>query len=217
MRTNGDCELPCWCGVLSFGSLLGTITWITPTAMEPMTITIGMGEQSWSLDENLVVMEDYRRGNDRTTEVGIARNPAWSPDGRFVAFWASTNVIGRSGMSRARGAYGLYLLDPDTLQLQQILDSVRNTSSLVWSPDSQWLVFSGDIGASREGLWLISVDGNTLQFVDKGAGFDFYSTFNGWNWLNNQEIIATRCLDSNCDQTEVVKYDVSEIVGLVQE
>ncbi|MCA9885585.1 MAG: PD40 domain-containing protein [Anaerolineae bacterium] len=202
--------------VMSYGGLLGTITWITPTGMEPMTITIGTGEQPWSLAENLVVMEDYRHGNDRTTEVGIARNPAWSPDGRYIAFWASTNVIGRSGMSRARGTYSLYLLDPDTLQLQQILENVQNMTLLVWSPDSQWLSFTGDIGVSKDSLWLTSVDGSILQLIDKGGNVDSSPDFNGWNWLNNQEIIATRCLDANCDQAEVVKYDVSEIVNSAQ-
>jgi hypothetical protein len=204
-------------GVQGIGSLLGTITWISPTDIEPMTVTIGMGEQSWSLDENLVVMEDYRRGHDRTAEVGIARNPAWSPDGRFIAFWASTNVIGSSGMSRARGTYSLYLLDPVTLQLQQILENVQNMTILVWSPDSQWLVFTGDIESSKDGLWLISADGNILEFIDRGSDVDFSRDFNGWNWFNNQEIIATRCLAPNCDQTEVVKYDVSAFVGAVSE
>lgn len=204
-------------GVLGIGTLLGTIAWVTPIGMEPMRVTIGTGKQSWSLAESLVVIDDYSLGNDRTTEVGIARNPAWSPDGRFIAFWASTNVIGRDGMARARGTYSLYLLDPDTLHLQQILENVQNMTILVWSPNSQWLAFTGDIGSAKNGLWLISADGNRLQFVDKGAGFDFYSTFNGWNWLNNEEIIATRCLDSNCDQTEVIEYDASGIVNPVQE
>lgn len=203
-------------GVMSYGGLLGTITWITPTGMEPMTITIGTGEQSWSLAENLVVMEDYRHGNDRTTEVGIARNPAWSPDGRYIAFWASTNVIGRSGMSRARGIYNLYLLDPETMKLHPILEGVQNMTLLSWSPDSQWLAFTGDIGSTKDSLWLISADGGIPQFVDKGGNIDSYPDFNGWNWLNNREIIATRCLDSNCDQAEVVKYDVNEIVNSAQ-
>lgn len=204
-------------GVQDIGSLLGTIYWITPDGIEPMTITVGSGEQSWALDENLAVMDDYRLGNDRTIEVGIARRPAWSPDGRLIAFWASTNLIGREGMARARGSYALYLLDPDTLQLQQILDNVRNDDKLVWSPNSKWLLFGGDIESSRHSLWLISVDGNTLKFVDEGADFDFFYNFEGWNWLNDQEIIATNCLDPDCNQSEVVTYDVSEIVGVAQE
>src|SRR5690606_22387594 len=130
-------------GVQTLGSLLATITWLTPKGMEPISVTIGTGEQSWSLDEHLSVMEDYGRSINRTSEVGIARTPTWSPDGRFVALWASSNLIGRSGMSRARATYTLYLLGPDTLQLQPILENVQNTAPLVWSPDSQWLAFTG--------------------------------------------------------------------------
>lgn len=205
-------------GVQGIGSLLGTIYWITPDGIvEPMTVTVGSGEQSWALDENLRVMEDYRLGNDRTTEVGIARSASWSPDGRFIAFWASTNLIGQSGMARARGSYALYLLDPDTLELQQILTNVRNVGRLVWSPDSKWLLFGGDIESSRRSLWLVSVDGNTLQFLDEGADLDLFQNFEDWNWLNDQEVIATNCLEPDCNQSEVVTYDVSEIVGIAQE
>jgi hypothetical protein len=205
-------------GVQDIGSLIGTIHWLTPTGMEPMTIIVGTGEQSWSLDENLDAMyNDRLDDNDGSIDAGIARSPAWSPDGRFIAFWASSNVIGRSGMSRAQGAYELYLLDPGTLQLQQILGVVKNTSRLVWSPDSEWLAFTGEIGSSEDSLWLISADGSLLQSIDRGSDLDFYPAFNGWNWLNEQDIIATRCLDTNCDQSEVIKYDVSEIVNSSQE
>lgn len=204
-------------GVQGISSLLGTITWLTPMGMAPMTVTISTNGQPWMLDENLRVMEDYRLGSDRTTEVGIARSPAWSPNDRFIAFWASTNVIGHSGMLRAQGTYSLYLLNPDTLQSQKILENIQNVTHLVWSPNSQWLAFTGDIGTSKDTLWLTSVDGRILQPVDKGGNLDLYPAFNGWNWLNNQEIIATRCLDLNCDQTEVVIYDVRSIVSLIRE
>lgn len=61
-------------GVLEIGSLLSTIVWLTPAGMELMTITIGSGEQSWSLEENLAAMYDDRIDN---SEVGIARDPVW--------------------------------------------------------------------------------------------------------------------------------------------
>jgi hypothetical protein len=203
-------------GVVGIGSLLGTVAWITPLGMEPMIVSIETGEQSWSLADNLAAMEDYRRGNDRTSEVGIARNPAWSPDGRLVAFWASTDVIGRTGMARARGSYGLFLLDVETWQLTSIVENVQNVTLLRWSPDSQWLAFFGDIGSSKHSLWAVSVDGAGLEYVDRGSGFDFHPGFNGWDWLSEEEIIATRCLDSECEETEVLKYFVGEIVGATQ-
>lgn len=199
-------------GVVTIGSLLGTIAWITPQTMIPMTVTVGTGEQSWSLAENLVVMDDYRAGDDRSGEVGIARNPAWSPDGRFIAFWASTNVIGRSGISRARGIYSLYLLDPDTLQLRQILDDVQNMTLLAWSPNSQWLAFTGDIRSSKNSLWIVSIDGNDLGFVDRGSRVESYPAFNDWHWLNNTEVIATRCVEEACENTEILLYEVESLI-----
>lgn len=200
-------------GVMNIGSLLGTIVWVTPTGMEPMTITVGTAVKSWSLAENLRVMEEYGRGPNRTDEVGIARNGSWSPDGRLIAFWVASNVIGRTGMSRAYANYTLYLLNPDTLELQPILENVKNTTYIVWSPNSQWLTFIGDRGQTKASLWIISVDGNIVEYVDKEAGFDFFRTFRGWNWLNDQELIATKCLDPDCQSSEVLKYDVSEIVN----
>jgi hypothetical protein len=204
-------------GVQDIGSLIGTIYWLTPEGMEPMTITVGSEEQSWALDENLRMIEDYGPGNDRSEEVGIARNPVWSPDGRFVAFFASTNVIGRSGMSRARGAYGLYLLDPNTFHVQMILDGIVSPGELVWSPNSQWLTFTGWVGSSDRAVWLVSGDGNTAQSVGKGSDLDLYPNFSGWNWLTDQELITTRCLDEECNESEVVVYDVSGFVGSFQE
>jgi hypothetical protein len=200
-------------GVQGIGSLLSTIYWITPTGMKPMTVTIGAGEQSWSLDENLVAMNDERLDN---TDVGIARTPVWSPDGRLVAFWASTDVIGRSGMSRARGSYGLYLLDPRTFQLQKLLENVRNTTRPVWSPDSHWLVFAGDRGSSRDSLWLTDLGGGPPHLVGKGNNFDIFNAFNGWGWLSDREIIVTMCVNPDCEYTEVIKYDVRDIVGSAQ-
>lgn len=204
-------------GIQGIGSLLGTLQWITPNGTEPMTITVGSGAQSWALDENLAVMNDYDFGIDRTDEVGIARRPAWSPNGDFIAFWASTNLIGRTGMARARGSYALYLLDPETLELQTILNNVRNDDDIVWSPDNKWLLFEGDIGSTRDGLWLLSINGGEAQLVAKGSNFDLYRGFNGYNWLNDREIIATICLDRECNKSEVALFDVSEIVGMTEE
>lgn len=174
-----------------------------------MKITVGRDEHSWSLDENLVAMYDDTLDN---FGVGIARSPAWSPDGEAVAFWASTDAVGREGMARARSTYALFLLDPDTLALRQILTGVRNTGDPVWSPNSDWLLFPGDIGESKNQLWLVDAGGNNLNRIDSGAAFDFFAAFSGWNWLNDTEVVATRCLDDACDNAEILLYDVERLL-----
>lgn len=196
-------------GIQSVGLLLGTFQWITPVSSTPMTLTIEDNGKGWSLDQTFVAMEDPDR-----VDVGIARVPSWSPDGKWVAFWASTDVIGRDGLARARGSYGLYLLDPTTLKSSQRLEKVRNmpnSQGLVWSPNSQWLVFDALV-QGKEGLWLVSLTGDTLHFIDPIRG----GNFNGWAWLNDQEVIATWChpekTPGQCDQVDVFKYDLSPLL-----
>jgi hypothetical protein len=183
-------------GVQGFGSLEGTIAWITPSGLLPMTVTIGTRDKSWSLDENF---ETFGVLYD-TYEVGIAQRPAWSPDGEAIAFWASTSVIGQSGHARARGTYSLYLLHTDTLALQAILDSVRDPERAVWSPDSRLLLFQGSVN-DRDGLWLIARDGTMLGQLANGR-------MRAWEWLNDREIIAIYCLDDvwPCEETRLLKF-----------
>lgn len=197
--------------VQSVGSLQGTIQWLTPQGTKPITLTLGEGQKSWRLDENFAAMADSDR-----IDVGIARSPVWSPDGRWIAFLASSDAIGREGFARARATYKMYLLDPDTLQHQIILTGITNTrsvQSLTWSPDSQWLVIAGRIG-NKDGLWLSSISGETLQFID---GKDD-STFDGAGWLDHQTIIATRCvnLEEPCLQSDVITYDVSQVIQTIK-
>ena len=187
-------------GVQEIGLLRGTISWITVSGLTPMTVTIGSGDKSWSLDENF---ESFEAIYD--DDVGIARRPTWSPDGESIAFWASTSVIGRSGHARARGNYSLYLLAPDMLELHSILDNVSDPEDLVWSPDSNWLLFQAEVDG-RGGLWLISRDGSTVPHVDRVP-------MKAWNWINNQEILVIHCLDARypCEKTTLIKYNISDI------
>ena len=60
----------------------------------------------------------------------------------------------------------------------------------------------------------ILVGSRFMQYLVLGED-RFISAFNSRNWSNNEEIIATRCLDPECEQAEVLKYDVREIVNSV--
>ena len=86
-------------------------------------------------------------------------DPAWSPDGRKLAF-----VRGRAGDRR-----DLYLLDFDAgaaprLVLEGKDAAPAQVGSPAWSPDGAWIVFSADRSEGEgTGLWIVAADGTGLR------------------------------------------------------
>ncbi len=88
-----------------------------------------------------------------TTTSGVAeRTPAWSPDGRWIAYFSDES-----------GEYELYITQSDgrgeTRQLTTDGDCFRYNPT--WSPDSKHLVFTDKTGA----IYLHTIDGET-RLVD---------------------------------------------------
>lgn len=119
--------------------------------------------------------------------------PAWSPDGRWLAF-----VGGADGVDQ------LFLVRADGTGLRQVTDSSANKESLAWSPDGLRIGYtasdspdsgpfsihlvgvdgsrdttiassrSGDAGFVGMGDW--SPDGATILYVaDRGAGIELWT------------------------------------------
>jgi hypothetical protein len=189
-------------GVQEFSSLDGTLFWISPAGTEPMTVTVSDGRRSWSLDENYVAIRDRLEPKD----TGVARAPAWSPDGTQIAFLSTLDSIGRGGIHRTSGAWGLYLMDPVELQPRRLLDGIYDPTVMRWAPDGQWLAFLGQAGRSRQrGLWLFSPTLNQLRLVAAGR-------VTGLAWSpDSGAIAAALCADQFCQEREIWQYDVSAI------
>lgn len=67
-----------------------------------------------------------------------ATAPAWSPDGRYIAF-----------MSNRDGNWELYLVGADGLGLRRLTNGPEHDGVPAWSPDGQWLAFL----SHRTGAW----------------------------------------------------------------
>lgn len=133
-------------GVQAINGDRGTIWWITPNGPEAMNIIIGEGERSWSLAENLDILYDDGDVYLNQYDVGNAREPVWSPDGKTIAFLASPSAIGKGGVNRSASPYELYLMDPVQQEPIAVLEGLIEPHGLRWSPDSQWLAFSTAFG-----------------------------------------------------------------------
>ena len=84
--------------------------------------------------------------NLTNTSDAVERAPAWSPDGKRVAYF-----------SDASGEYRLYVRDQDGLKAPQVIDLGPEPTyyySPAWSPDSKRIVFSDQ----RLNLWYVNVD-----------------------------------------------------------
>jgi len=189
-------------GAQEFVSLYGTLYWISPTGTEPMTATVSDGRRSWSLDENYLAIRDHLEAND----TGVARAPAWSPDGTQIAFLSTLDSIGRGDMGRTAGSWGLYLMGPVALEPKPVLDGIYDPTAMQWSPDGEWLAFVGQAGQRRQrGLWLYSPTLDQLKLVAEGRVV-------GLAWSPDGDAIAAAlCADELCQRTDIWQYDVRAI------
>jgi tricorn protease len=103
---------------------------------------------------------------DITATVAVAeRDPAWSPDGKWIAYF-----------SDASGEYALYLRGQDGLGEPRKIDLGNPPSffsHLIWSPDSKKIAYSD----KRLNLWYLDLDHPTPVRVDNdrfdSPGYEF--------------------------------------------
>jgi tricorn protease len=120
-----------------------------------------------------------------TRTPGVAeRDPAWSPDGKSIAYF-----------SDASGEYQLYVRDQDGLQPPKVIDLGPDASFFYaphWSPDSKRIAFTD----KHLRIWYVDVAGGKPVKVDAGlrGGFDAPIEL---NWSPDSQWIAySRDLES---------------------
>jgi WD40-like Beta Propeller Repeat len=186
-----------------YGGLEGTIYWMSPAGVAPVDFAVNDGERSFSPAKDF----PHFSGSD---EQGIIFSPAWSPDGKTIAFFATLYAIGRSGFSRSDGEYKIFFMDPIEQKPYPVVGKIYDTFGLTWSPDSKWLAFIGDHGLiRRHGIWLYSIESGKIYPIVSG---DFSRI--AWS-PDGTKISATICEPNHpnilCDRYEIWEYDVNSI------
>jgi Tol biopolymer transport system component len=85
-------------------------------------------------------------------------NPAWSPDGLWIAY-----------ETRVDGQFDLWLIDPEGKVNVPLVSNERTDEAPSWAPNSRHIVFSST-RRGRADLYMIDRDGSNLRRLTGDAG-----------------------------------------------
>jgi hypothetical protein len=146
-------------------------------------------------------LKDYYEGKERT---GGVRHPAWSPDGKTIAFFVTTYGILEEPKPQFNVNYDLFFMDPFALEPRLELMDIADAGKIVWSPNSEFLLFRGCVGRELTcGLWRYRIGDKTLALVKEGEFADYI-------WITNEKIVAAKNIDLPYKDNQVWEYTLSE-------
>ncbi len=138
-------------------------------------------DANWSNNSDIYVL-DAAGGTPRqlTTNPGPDNNPAFSPDGRWIAYTSSDHVNSSADQLDVK----VISVDGGTPRnLTATFD--YSVSDITWSPDGSRLYFTAAEGLFSH-LYVVPATGGTPQRIDLGPGFVFSGmswTADGGTWL----------------------------------
>lgn len=91
---------------------------------------------------------------------GYHVEPAWSPDGEWIAF-----------RSIREGNHEIYIVHPDGTSETNLTNHPDMDIEPDWSPDSQWIVFASDRSGNFD-LYIMRADGSEVARVTTSTGKD---------------------------------------------
>jgi Tol biopolymer transport system component len=110
---------------------------------------------AWVWEEGWVVnVASFSEGGVETRRLTYGANPAWSPDGRRIAF-------NRSQMAGYQSISDVWTIDPDGTGAAQVTKYSFSKSSEVrqfsptWSPDGNHLAFTHEVNSRGKRTWSI--------------------------------------------------------------
>lgn len=110
-----------------------------------------------------------RTGTDKTTLTtgGINNWPAYSPDGKRIAFCSSRE-----------GGFDLFMMNADGREAKPVIKLSGMQMRPAWSPDGKKLVFTSNHGGNGNyNIWTVALDGTGLARITDHPERDDYAAF----------------------------------------
>ena len=139
-----------------------------------------------------------------------AVNPAWSPDGKQLAWKVYAENSSWSGVAIIDFNTGAWrLLHPYTP-----IAGGEPFAEVIWSPDGKWLatVNQGEAEASKSSLslWVLSSDGNEEHFISNGT-FPFWSPDSHWLIYTNHPLQSSSFEENKLMLVEIGQWQPIEL------
>src|SRR4051812_18837653 len=127
-----------------------------------------------------------------------ARQPSWSPDGKWIAFFAYRD-----------GGYDLWAIAPDGTHQHKLTWGAFDDREPTWSHDGMHIAFSSDRGSplgSDYNIWTLDIGSGELRQLTKNAADDYMPSWSP----DDKEIAFTSTRDENQSVWAVNVADGSE-------
>ncbi len=112
-----------------------------------------------------------KRRHAETDSPTVGARPAWSPDGRRLAYQSDEHGdVAPNGYSAQAGST-IWIVDADGANARAVTTTVKPVgghSSPSWSHDGRFIAFSVFDGLPDNGIWVVATDTGEVSPLDRG-------------------------------------------------